>query len=106
MNFKDHPVNHDHKPSPQSEQAGENDGFLQSLRSSIQHFKKEGKGEFAAGILLAVNRYKEYAALWQAASQEKGVGGMKVYSRPECPFQYCDSPNKECEKMNKCHHRP
>ena len=27
----------------------------------------------------------------------------KVYSRPECPFQYCDNP-EDCKKQNKCHY--
>lgn len=28
---------------------------------------------------------------------------IEVYSRPECPFNYCDNP-EECKKLNKCRH--
>ena len=28
---------------------------------------------------------------------------IEIYSRPECPFKYCDDP-EECKEMNKCHH--
>ena len=29
---------------------------------------------------------------------------QKVYSRPECPFNYCDDP-KTCKTLGKCRHR-
>ena len=27
---------------------------------------------------------------------------IEVYSRPECPFKYCDDP-ETCKKLGKCH---
>ena len=29
---------------------------------------------------------------------------IEVYSRPECPFNYCDDP-ETCKKLDKCRHR-
>ncbi|MHB8871657.1 MAG: hypothetical protein ACYC5G_04345, partial [Candidatus Doudnabacteria bacterium] len=28
-----------------------------------------------------------------------------VYSRAECPFNYCDDP-EVCKSLDRCHHRP
>lgn len=28
---------------------------------------------------------------------------VEVYTRPECPFNYCDDP-EECKKLDRCHH--
>lgn len=45
--------------APKQTQEEKKHPFLLSLSSSIKHFKGKGQGEFAAGILLAYNRFKD-----------------------------------------------
>lgn len=30
---------------------------------------------------------------------------QEIFTRPECPFVYCDSPNEECKKQDWCHYK-
>lgn len=37
----------------------------------------------------------------------KPAPAVKVFSRPECPFHYCDQPDGGvCRERSRCHHRP
>ena len=58
-------------------------------------------------LITELRAARNYIALLEQAAgqviQEQRSAAYAVYSRPECPFQYCDSP-PECE--GRCHHRP
>jgi hypothetical protein len=50
--------------------------------------------------------YKYYSDWEQLKSLPKQqTAKVKVYQRDDCPFVYCDSPDGECERQNKCHHK-
>lgn len=73
--------------------------------------ERQGDGDVRRSIRINQERFDmspQLAAILQNTidfiENPKGAHCAEVYSRPECPFNYCDDPDT-CKPLERCHHK-
>lgn len=69
-------------------------------RTQIDDARRQGR-EWAYGDALRLIKIYQETVESEANKEQSNAAG--IYSRDECPFNYCDNP-EVCKSLNRCHY--